>query len=608
MSKVKIFLVLQFIFFSALPVLAQVDTAWVRRYNGSGNLDDQGRALAVDDSGNVYVTGHSIGSGSSLDYTTIKYNPNGDTLWVRRYNGPGNDNDLALALAVDTSGNVYVTGFSFSSGNNYDYTTIKYAPNGDTLWVRRYNGPGNGDDIAYSLAVDTSGNVYVTGYSSGGPSYDYATIKYNPAGDTLWVRRYGGLAIDNDYAYALAIDTSGNVYVTGSSGSLSDYATIKYAPNGDTTWVRRYNGPGNSFDVAYALAVDDSGNVYVTGQSFGSGSSFDYATIKYASNGDATWVRRYNGPGNGNDYAYALAVDTSGNVYVTGSDNDGIGAGTDYATFKYAPSGDSLWVRRYNGPGNDNDYAYALAVDTSGNVCVTGYSIGSGSSADYVTVKYKPNGDTTWVRRYNGPGNLDDQGRALAVDDNGNVYVTGSSTGSGSSLDYATIKYYPDADNDGEADYDDNCPTIANANQADADTDAVGDACDNCRTVSNPTQTNSDADTLGDACDNCAFVSNNDQLDIDGDTVGDACDICPNHFNPLQENIKAGDANADGSVTLPDIIFVVNKVFKGGPSSSPACRSDANGDSSVTLPDIIYLVNRVFKGGPAPIKIGVCCL
>ncbi len=377
-----------FAFLSYIPVLAQVDTAWVRRYNGPGNGDDVAYTLAVDDNGNVYVTGLSYNDSLNLDYATIKYVPNGDALWVRRYNGEGNGNDVAYAIAIDNSGNVYVTG---SSGG--DYGTIKYSSFGDTLWVRLYNGPGNGNDIAWALAVDDSGNVYVTGTSADSDNlFDYVTIKYNSSGDTLWLRRYDGLKDERD-AYALKVDNFGNVYVTGTADyycswegdpCYGDYATIKYAPNGDTLWIRRYNGLEGrvSFDVATALAVDDSGNVYVTGYSYGSGTSYDYATIKYTSSGDTLWVRRYNGPENYGDVAYALAADDSGNVYVAGF------SGRDYATVKYSSTGDILWVRRYNGPGNSEDEAFALAVDDSGNVYVTGRSTGSGTIRDYATIKY----------------------------------------------------------------------------------------------------------------------------------------------------------------------------------------------------------------------------
>jgi uncharacterized delta-60 repeat protein len=409
-----------------------VDTAWVRRYNGPGNGSDQAYAMAIDNSGNIYVTGRSTGSGTSSDYATIKYNSSGDTVWVRRYNGPGNGSDVARALAVDNSGNVYVAGYSVGSGTFEDYATIKYNSSGDTLWVRRYNGPGNNEDWASAIAVDFSGNVFVTGTSAG----DYGTIKYNSNGDTVWVRRYNGPGNNSDQALAIAIDNSGNVYVTGQSigGTNYDYATIKYNSSGDTVWVRRYNGPGNGEDQGNAIAVDNSGNVYVTGYSSGSGTSVDYATIKYNSSGDTVWVRRYNGPGNGSDVARALAVDNSGNVYVTGY-SVGSGTSDDYVTIKYNSSGDTVWVRRYD--GNGVDWAASIAVDNSGYVYVTGISDG-----DYKTIKYNSSGDTVWLTSYNGPGNGSDYALAIAIDNSNNVYISGYSAGSGTGYDYATIKYY----------------------------------------------------------------------------------------------------------------------------------------------------------------------
>jgi len=152
-------------------------------------------------------------------------------------------------------------------------------------------------------------------------------------------------------------------------------------------WVQRYNGPVDSTDGASSIAVDGSGNVYVTGRSYGSGTSWDYATIKYNSSGVQQWVQRYNGPGNGDDGAYSIAVDGSGNVYVTGV-SDGGGTYGDYATIKYNSSGVQGWIQRYNGPGDSTDRAYSIAVDGSGNVYVTGWSIGSGTGADYATIKY----------------------------------------------------------------------------------------------------------------------------------------------------------------------------------------------------------------------------
>ena len=434
--------------FEHQPSFSQVTQQWVARYNGPGNLEDfadNASSPAVDGFGNVYVTGSSKGSGTYYDYATIKYNSSGVQQWVVRYNGPGNSSDAARSLAVDGSGNVYVTGFSYvSGGTSSDYATIKYNSAGVQQWVARYNGPGNSGDGAYSLAVDVSGNVYVTGESLGsGTSLDYATIKYNSSGVQQWVARYNGPGDSIDYASSLAVDGSGNVYVTGESlgsGTSSDYATIKYNSSGVQQWVARYNSPGNNDDFARSLAVDGSGNVYVRGSSYGSGTSYDYATIKYNSSGVQQWVARYNGPGNLNDFAFSLAVDASDNVYVTGS-SSGLGTGYDYATIKYNSAGVQEWIARYNGPGNNYDEATSLAVDGSGNVYVTGESLGTGTSYDYATIKYNSSGIQQWIARYNGPGNSYDYAYSLAVDGSGNVYVTGSSYGSGTSIDYATIKY-----------------------------------------------------------------------------------------------------------------------------------------------------------------------
>lgn len=526
---------------------------WVMRHNGRGNSDDKAKALAIDSASNVYITGYCEGSGTGLDYTTIKYDALGVEQWVARYNGPGNDKDVATALAVDSTSNVYVTGYSIGSGGNYDYATVKYNASGVERWVARYDGPGNGPDEATALAVDDSGNVYVTGYSENlymltdyatlkydssgieqwearyeGPiglfdeataisvdtagnvyvtgrsmssvvlfqdydyatvkynasgvqqwvarydwsgdnddipiglvldrtgnvyvtgysantenHYDYATIKYNDSGVEQWAARYNGLGISTDLPTDIAVNDNGRIYVTGRSLSCTDgynYATLGYNASGEEQWVAIFNGAGNSVDVPTAMAVDDNGDIIITGRSTGLGTGYDYATLKYNDSGVQQWLVCYNGPGNSDDRATALTVDIAGNVYVTGFSWDS-GTNEDYATVKYNASGVEHWVARYNGSGNWNDEAMALAVDGSGNVYVTGFSYGNGTNKDYATVKYNASGVQQWVAHYNGPGNSDDDATALAVDVNGYIYVTGYSKDSNSNYDYATIKY-----------------------------------------------------------------------------------------------------------------------------------------------------------------------
>src|SRR5436190_3325669 len=174
-------------------------------------------------------------------------------------------------------------------------------------WVQTYNGPGNGIDIAFSIVVDNAGNVYVAGNSPGETSAnDITTIKYNAAGQQQWIQRYNGPGNSDDGTNgtnAIAVDSSGNVYVTGWSAGTenTDYVVIKYNSNGDQQWAQRYNGPGNGYDAPYGIALDSSGNVYVTGTSTGDGTGFDYATIKYDNDGQQQSAKSYNGTGNGYD-------------------------------------------------------------------------------------------------------------------------------------------------------------------------------------------------------------------------------------------------------------------------------------------------------------------
>ncbi len=428
---------------------------WVAHYDGPANDDDIATAIAVDSWGNVYVTGQSVGVGSSSDYTTVKYDTNGTQVWEARYNGPGNGNDYARGIALDDAGNAYVTGYAYGGSANYDYVTIKYDTNGTPAWESHYNGPGNATDYANAIALDPYGNVYVTGYSvATGSNADVVTIKYDTDGNQQWVARYNGPANGHDLATAIAVDRLGNVYVTGQSiggGSGYDYVTIKYDTDGALEWVARYNGPGNNNDYATAIAVNNAGNAYITGYSHGSDSDKDYLTIKYDTTGNQVWVARYNGPGNYADQAQDLCLDGSGNVYVTGLSVH-LESASDYATIKYSGTdGTQLWIARYNGTGNDYDDARAIAIDDVGNLYVTGNSKGTDGSLDYATVKYTTNGDQLWVARYSAAPMSAEYASAIAVDRAGNVCVTGRSDKGSTNYDYTTIKYgqCEDLDQDG---------------------------------------------------------------------------------------------------------------------------------------------------------------
>ena len=372
---------------------------WGARYDGPAHLGDYANAIAVDAAGNVYVAGYSYRGmvTKHADYSTLKYDKSGKLVWNAQYDDRRNGNDEIRAMAVDNSGFVYVTGRSEDSlGKNdpkhYDYYTIKYDPStGKVVWAARYNNDLllNAADEATGIAVDAAGNVYVTGRSQGSlTDFDCVTIKYNSSGIEQWVSRYNGNGVDE--ATGIAVDGAGNVYVTGRSQRSAadfDYVTVKYDSGGIEQWVRRYDS-GFGDDEAAAIVLDSVGNVYVTGRSKGSGTDFDYVTVKYDSGGIAQGTSRYD-YSNGADEAAAIVLDSAGSVYVTGR-SQGSGTGFDYLTVKYDSSGTLVWRARYNNKDfNGADEAAAMAIDAAGNLYVTGKSQGGTAGLDYATVKYK---------------------------------------------------------------------------------------------------------------------------------------------------------------------------------------------------------------------------
>jgi hypothetical protein len=435
---------------------------WVSRYTTAGKKFDVGRSVAVSPRGDrVFVTGYSEARHSPglefVDYATVAYNAvTGAQLWASRYNGPANGADEAQSVAVSPSGRmVFVTGYSLGASSQQDFATVAYnAVTGAQMWVKRYNGTGNSYDSAGSVTVSHTGRtVFVTGLSAGASSgFDYATIAYDAAtGARLWVQRYNGPGNGFDEAHSVVASRHGSsVFVTGYSEgarSGSDYATVAYdAVTGAQLWVRRYNGPGNDYDEAWQIAVSPHGRqVFVTGTS-AADASLDYATVAYgAATGERLWVRRYNGPANDLDVSWSVAVSPHGRqVIITGA-SAGSGSNLDYATIAYrARTGTQLWLKRYNGPGNGMDVARSVGFSPDGRVVfATGGSLGISSGRDYATVAYdSATGSRLWVRRYSGPGNNWDSAFSIAVSPVGRmVFITGESVGRTTHYDYATVAY-----------------------------------------------------------------------------------------------------------------------------------------------------------------------
>jgi hypothetical protein len=432
-----------------------VTSAWMPMYSGPG--DDEGTDVTVDSEGNLIVTGFSS-NGTDQDIITIKYDPEGNLAWaskypdgVARYDGQYGD-DKATAVAVDASGNIYITGFSTGEATGADCLTIKYDRDGNLAWESRYNGRNNGIDMASAIVVGASG-VYVTGSSEGktsGP--DFVTLKLDAGnGNILWEARYDGPSHLGDFPTALVthISSPENVYVTGytyrgKQVKHADFCTVKYDALGNEVWVALFDSRRNGNDESHAIAVDEQGNVYITGKSQESQeddplASHDYLTIKYDNSGQMIWMAREEGPSTDNDEALAVAVDPSGNVYITGR-SEGTGTSTDYFTLKYDSTGQVVWQNRYDGPAHGRDEPSALAIDSTG-IYVTGFSTGLTAGTDFCTIKYDSAGNVLWEARFDG-GNGDDKATAIVLDPlSGAVYATGFTTGQSGKTDLLILKY-----------------------------------------------------------------------------------------------------------------------------------------------------------------------
>ncbi len=433
------------------------DTSWARQYTGPGNLNDVARWIDLDGNGNVYIGGQSNSDSTGFDYVIVKYDSNGNEIWVRRYNGPGNGTDSAMAFWLDAAASIYVTGASIGAGTGFDYATLKYDSDGILLWERRYSLTAQ-SDMAKDLAVDDAGNVFVTGHSRGiGTGQDYLTIKYDAAGTALWERRYNSSGVEQDTARHVVVDDSGNVYITGTSpnpGELADIVTVKYDAAGSFKWVQRYNGTGDGFDAPNDATVSADGNLCVTG-SVWSNTRDDFITLMYASDGSLLWDESYNGTGGWYDAARVVRADAAGNVFVTGGSDSPEPFVDDIVTIKYDAAGTALWTQRYSGPiAGDDAIPYGAQVLADGSIWVGGYS--DSVLIDFTALHYTADGDLEQVRRFFVDEYTEDPGFDIAIDDDGFIYMTGATRPAGSRTDFSTVKFKPcscpfqvDADEDG---------------------------------------------------------------------------------------------------------------------------------------------------------------
>ncbi|HJY63840.1 MAG TPA: T9SS type A sorting domain-containing protein [Ignavibacteria bacterium] len=416
-------------------------TVWDKTYNAPSNLQDSSVSISMNSLGMVFVTGWSLGTTTSSDIATIRYNPaNGDTIWVKRF--IGSLEDRVTSMTSDNNA-VYITGWTFNAPpvTNRDVITIKFnAVTGDTMWVKKYNGPRGGGD--YGLAITNDANfIYVCGRASDSGAVErqrYLILKYDINTGAMapgFPYIYRGDTTNNE-AHAIKVDNSGNIYITGQTSfnfQLPPYPcnvlTLKVNSAGTLVWAKTHNASGNKADNGVAIGFDNTqSNLFIAG--WGEKSSYnDFIIIRYNPvTGDSTGYVSYNGPTNGTDYLVRMVMDAGNNIYITGNSQNNTLNRYEIATLKYNSSLVQQWVKRTTN-ADGWDVVNWITLGSNNDVYIEGSRVKAGEGYNFYTVRYDAStGEPIWTKMENAGGSTThDFGSGIIIGDSQRVFITGSS-------------------------------------------------------------------------------------------------------------------------------------------------------------------------------------
>ena len=430
-----------------------------------GSTGSGSNSVVVDGSGNTYVTGGFRGSSVSFggivlsssgnsNMYIVKYDATGNVVWAQSSSGSStNSGNGGNSIALDGSGNIYVTGYFKSTTITFGSTTltnagytgsqdffiVKYSSSGSFVWAK--SAGGTADDLGNSIAVDASGNIYVTGsFSSSSITFgsitlanasitDMFIVKYDASGTELWAK---SPTTGSSFGNSITVDGSGNPIVTGNfsdstvifgsiiltntpspGGSFSNIFVVKYDASGNEVWAK--SAGGRYSDEGHAIVADGLGNTYVTGifddsLTFGSnlliptgGSSApEIFIVKYDASGNVVWSNSA-GTTDGEEIN-GISLDGSGNIYLIGSfhnttftfgsttlTNNG---GWDILILKYDTIGNPSWAK--SSGGLNWDFGNGIAIDGTGNIYVTGYFLSSSITFGSTTLSTTNNDMYIW--------------------------------------------------------------------------------------------------------------------------------------------------------------------------------------------------------------------
>jgi uncharacterized delta-60 repeat protein len=398
-------------------------------FNGSGNNRDRGIELAIQADGKIVVMGYS-NNGKDDDIMVLRYNPDGtmDNTFgsggVVYYGGSGGGSDRGLGLALQSDGKIVVVGRVYN-GTNYDVIVLRYSSDGtvDNTFgaggVVTYNGPENGSDIAFGVAIQSDGKLVVVGESYYGTNKELLILRYNPDGSldssfgTGGVVIYGGPNQATDWGFGVDIQSDGKIVVVGATtvNTKEDVLVLRYNTDGTldgsfgTGGIVTYSGSGDNYDYGNTVMIQPDGKIVVVGATW-IGSNYDILVLRYNSNGSLDClfgnggVINYNGPANNYDYAWGVALQKDGKIVVAGASSNGAKDEAAILRFNtngtFDPSFGTAGVVKFSVPGSAVNRGYGVVIQKDGKIVVSGYS-SDGTNDDVLVLRLLGNQVRSWA-------------------------------------------------------------------------------------------------------------------------------------------------------------------------------------------------------------------
>lgn len=436
---------------------------------------DSRQRIESDPQGNLYVLGSAKtgGSSMSLDILLIKYDPDGNELWSRLYNGSGQSLDYAEDLAVDEEGNVIVVGSTWFNQWRFPALVLKYDPDGTLLW-EQVQGKLVEIVLAEGVLTDSAGNIYVGGQRSRTEANrDFFVMKFDAGGTLLWENDYNGPSSEDDFFAAMALDGEGNVYAAGTTEFNYDYsmygkgALVKFDADGTRLWVT----VTDDF-IPYQILTATDGSIVAGGSQM--------QVARYDGSGTRLWLSGYDGcPADWNVGPAYIALDAEGGIGAAGTCSQWQEYPPELLDMNIAAAGlDVDGGLRWTSVFDRGSMAGIRAIQAN----ATGYVITGSEDSDILTLKYDVDGNELWVATYPGSQGLDDAGTDLVLDGAGSLYVTGYVNRDYQYATAGTLKYTleedsDDDDDDSPGDDDDATDDDAASEAGDEDDDSEDEGC-----------------------------------------------------------------------------------------------------------------------------------